>query len=252
MDPERSDRAGVNTSPHPCHGPGAGPVDHPGSNGTGRPHRSQHSSPQRQEQVMRSDIVPGGTFPDYELPDQESTPRKLSEIQGDDPLILTLARGNYCPKEHQQHLELAANYPKIAVAYTQVATVATDDHHTLQEFRASVGAQWPFLSDPDRTVQKDLDIAEYTDPEHNPMIPHTLVLKPGLIVHSIYNGYWFWGRPSVIDLWRDLRVVTSEIRPDWDLSTPGLREAWNAGDLSRFHGWNKKASVDAASIERKK
>jgi peroxiredoxin len=83
---------------------------------------------------------------------------------------------------------MAANYSKIAVAYTQVATIATDDHHTLQEFRASVGAQWTFLSDPGRTVQQDLDIAEYTDPEHNPMIPHTLVLKPGLVIHSVYNG----------------------------------------------------------------
>ena len=179
---------------------------------------------------MRPDIRPGGTFPDYALPDQTGTVRTLSELQGRDPLILTLARGNYCPKEHQQHLELAANYPKIAVAYTQVATIATDDHHTLQEFRASVGAQWTFLSDPGRTVQQDLDIAEYTDPEHNPMIPHTLVLKPGLVIHSVYNGYWFWGRPSFYDLWRDLRAATSEIRPDWDLSTPGLREAWDAGD----------------------
>ena len=201
---------------------------------------------------MRSDIVPGGVFPDYELPDHTGTPRKLSEIQGDDPLILTLARGHYCPKEHQQHMELAAFYPKIAVAYTQIATISTDDHHTLLDFRASVGAQWTFLSDPDRTVQKDLDIQEYTDPEHNPMIPHTLVLKPGLVIYSIYNGYWFWGRPSVIDLWHDLRAVTSEIRPDWDLSTPGLREAWNAGDFSRFHGWNKQASKEDASIARKK
>jgi peroxiredoxin len=82
---------------------------------------------------MRSDIVPGGIFPDYELPDHTGKLRKLSELQGDDPLILTLARGHYCPKEHQQHLELAAFYPKIAVAYTQIATIATDDHHTLQE-----------------------------------------------------------------------------------------------------------------------
>ena len=125
--------------------------------------------------------------------------------------------------------------------YTQVATIATDDHHTLQEFRASVGAQWPFLSDPGRTVQQDLDIAEYTDPEHNPMIPHTLVLKPGLVIHSIYNGYWFWGRPSFYDLWRDLRAATAEIRPDWDLSTPGLREAWDAGDYSKFHGWDRRS-----------
>ena len=119
------------------------------------------------------------------------------------------------------------------------------DHHTLQEFRASVGAQWTFLSDPGRTVQKDLDIQEYTDHENNPMIPHTLVLKPSLVIYSIYNGYWFWGRPSVIDLWHDLRAVTSEIRLDWDLSTPGLRAAWNAGDFSRFHGWDKQASGEA-------
>ena len=147
---------------------------------------------------MRSDIIPGGVFPDYELPDHTDTVRRLSELQGDDPMILTLARGHYCPKEHQQHLELAAFQSKLAVAYTQIATIATDEHHALQEFRLSVGAQWPFLSDPGRMVQKDLDIQEYTDPEHDPMIPHTLVLKPGLVVHSIYNGYWFWGRPSVV------------------------------------------------------
>ena len=103
-----------------------------------------------------------------------------------------------------------------------------------------MGAQWPFLSDPGRTVQQDLDIAEYTDPEHNPMIPHTLVLKPGLVVHSVYNGYWFWGRPSFYDLWRDLRAATAEARPDWDLSAPGLREAWDAGDFSKFHGWDRR------------
>jgi hypothetical protein len=128
-------------------------------------------------------------------------------------------------------------------AYTQVAKISTDDHYTLQEFRASVGAQWTFLSDPERTVQKELDIEEYTDPEHDPMIPHTLVLKPGLVIHRIYNGYWFWGRPSIADLWHDLRSVTSEIRPDWDLSAPALRDAWNAGDRSPFHGWNKGAKT---------
>jgi len=43
---------------------------------------------------MRSHIVPGAVFPDYALPDENSVPRRLSEIQGDDPLVLTLARGH--------------------------------------------------------------------------------------------------------------------------------------------------------------
>jgi hypothetical protein len=93
---------------------------------------------------------------------------------------------------------LTINYPITGVPRTkQVATIFTGDDYDLQEFPVSVGVQWAFLSDPDRTVQKDVDIAEYTDPQHNPIVPHTLALKPGLIIHNIYNGYWFWGRPSM-------------------------------------------------------
>ncbi len=83
---------------------------------------------------MRSDIVPGGIFPDYALPDHTGTVRTLSELQGRDPMILTLARGNYCSKEHRQHLELAEHYPEIAVAYTQIVTITTDDHHVMHDF----------------------------------------------------------------------------------------------------------------------
>jgi peroxiredoxin len=189
---------------------------------------------------VRGDIAPGGTFPDYQLTDHTKARRRLSELQGNDPMILLLARGHYCPKDHQQHLELAANQAKITVAYTRIVTISTDPVFESNEFRASVGAQWPFLSDPGRKVQKDLDIQEYTDPHHDPMIPHTLVLKPGLVIHSVYNGYWFWGRPSFADIWGDLRDVTREIRSDWDLGAPGLREAWEAGDRSSFYDAQKR------------
>ena len=61
---------------------------------------------------MRPDIVPGGIFPDYELPDQTKTVRRPSKLQGDDPLILALARGHYCRKEHQQRPERFAAEPE--------------------------------------------------------------------------------------------------------------------------------------------
>jgi hypothetical protein len=88
-------------------------------------------------------------------------------------------------------------------------------------------------------VQKDLDIAEYTDPTHNPMIPHTLVLEPGLIVYKIYMGYWFFGRPTVEDLRQDLRAVLKKCRPDWDISTPELKAAWKEGRKELFYPYGK-------------
>jgi hypothetical protein len=81
---------------------------------------------------LRPDIVPGATFPDYELADHTAKHRKPSETN---------------------------------------------------EFRTGIAAHWPFLSDSRRTIQNDLDIAEYTDPAHNPMIPHTIVLEPGLLIY---------------------------------------------------------------------
>jgi peroxiredoxin len=193
--------------------------------------------------TVRTDIVPGGNFPDFELTDHTKNRRRLSELQGIDPMILMLSRGGFCPKDHQQHLELAANFPKIAVAYTQIVTISTDNILETNEFRAAVGAQWTFLSDAGRKVLKDLAIQEYTDPFHDPMIPHTFVLKPGLVIYSIYNGYWFWGRPSFEDLRRDLREVTREVRPDWDPAADGLRQTWEAGDHSRHYPYQEDGSV---------
>lgn len=189
---------------------------------------------------MRCDITPGGVFPDYALPDHTGGVHRLSELQDRDPLVLMLSRGHFCPAEHQHHRELAAFQRKVAVGHTRMVTISTDDHLTLNEFRTSVGALWTFLSDPGRIIQKDLAIQEYTDPEHDPMIPHTLVLKPRLVIHSLYNGYWFWGRPTVDDLWLDLRAATREIRPDWDLSAPELRAAWAAGDWTPFYDGDRR------------
>ena len=183
---------------------------------------------------MRPEIVPGAILPDYELSDHTGRRRKLSEIQGDDPMILVLSRGHFCPKDRRQMRNLVDLYPEIKVAYTKVATISTDNLLETNEMRDALGAAWPFLSDPGRVVQKDLDIAEYTDPHHNPMIPYTFVLEPGLRIFSVYNGYWYWGRPSNEDLRRDLRDVTRRIRPDWDLGAAGLREAWLQGERDHF------------------
>src|SRR5262250_1910131 len=184
---------------------------------------------------MRSDVVPGASFPDYELPDHRGKRRQLSELQGPDPLVLVLSRGGFCPKDRRQHEGLVQLYREMEVGYCRMVTIATDSIVELTEFRSGVGAHWIFLSDAARKIQKDLDIAEYTDPTHNPMVPYTLVLEPRLKVFSVYNGYWFFGRPTVEELRRDLRAVLQRCRPDWDLSEAALRQAWAAGQKTRFY-----------------
>ena len=188
---------------------------------------------------MRPDIVPGATFPNYELSDHRSKHRSLSDLQGSDPLVLVLSRGGFCPKERRQHEGLVLLHREMQVGYCRLVTISTDNLLETNEFRGGVGAHWTFLSDPGRKIQKDLDIAEYTDPHHNPMIPHTLVLEPGRRVYKIYNGYWFFGRPTVEELRLDLRAVLQRCRPDWDIGNPELRAAWEQGDKARFHPYGK-------------
>jgi peroxiredoxin len=188
---------------------------------------------------MRPDIAPGALFPDYALSDHKGAHRKLSELQGADPLVLVLSRGGFCPKERRQHEGLVQLHHEMQVGYCRLVTLSTDNLLETNEFRAGVGARWTFLSDPARKVQKDLDIAEYTDPQHNPMIPHAFVLEPGLRIFKIYNGYWFFGRPTVEELRHDLRAVLQRCRPDWDIQSAGQRAAWDKGDKAKFFPYGR-------------
>jgi peroxiredoxin len=198
---------------------------------------------------MRADIVPGAVFPDYELSDERGKHRTLSELQRGDPLVLVLARGSFCPRDRRQHEGLLQLYHEMQVGYCRLVTLSTDNLLETNEFRAGVGARWTFLSDPGRKVQTDLDIAEYTDPQHNPMIPHTLVLEPGLRIYKIYNGYWFFGRPTVEELRRDLRAVLQGCRPDWDISSAAQRTAWTSGDKVGFHPYGKTQAQVLADLD---
>ena len=112
-------------------------------------------------------------------------------------MIVVLSRGSYCPKDRRQAEGLVQLHHDMEVGYCRMVTISTDNLLATNEYRTGVGAHWPFLSDAGRVVQKDLDIAEYTDLDCQSDDPHTIVLEPGLIVYKIYNGYWFFARPTV-------------------------------------------------------
>ena len=166
---------------------------------------------------MLSDLAPGKPFPDIELPDHNAITRNLSELAEGDPLVLNFFSGWWCPKEQQFFRGLVQLQGELEVAYTRLVSVSIDDPVTLSAFRAGLNARWTFLSDADRRFVDTLGLRETTDTLHRPYLPATFTLRPDLTIHSAYNGYWFWGRPTLEDLRQDLRAITREIRPDWEV-----------------------------------
>ena len=162
-------------------------------------------------------IQPGAPFPDLVLLDHAGRSRSLSELAAGDPLILTTYRGFWCPKEQAFMRRLAAFQDEVEVAYTSVVSLSVEAPEVAAAFRAGLGARWTFLCDPEREHLDALGLRETTDTVHDPYQPAVFVLTPDLVVHSAYNGYWYWGRPGPEDLRADLRAVSRAIRPDWEV-----------------------------------
>ena len=177
---------------------------------------------------MSHGLTPGAVLPDFELRDENGVAHRLSELQGDDAMVLLLGRGEHCPRERQHQRELLRLHEWDAVAFTRLVTILPNDLHDTSRLKLSTGASWTYLADEELEVQTALDIREYTDPHHPATVPHTLVLAPGLVIDKVYVGYWFWGRPSPYQLWADLQDLLRRTKADFDPTTAEARAAWDA------------------------
>jgi peroxiredoxin len=164
--------------------------------------------------------VRGETFPDVELTDHAGNARRLSQLVAGDPTIVQTYRGFWCPKEQAFFRRLVALQAEVEVAYTRIVSISIDPPSVAAAFRAGLGARWTFLCDPDRTAQERLGLRETTDTVYNPYVPAVFTLLPDLTVHRAYDGYWFWGRPTLEELRQDMRGITRAVRPDWAAPTP--------------------------------
>jgi peroxiredoxin len=157
---------------------------------------------------------------DLELPDHAGRTRRLSQLVGGDPTIVQFYRGWWCPKEQAFFRKLVALQDEVEVAYTRIVSISVDPPPVAAAFRAGLGARWTFLCDPDRVVQEQLGLRETTDTVHDPYVPAVFTVFPDLTVHRAYDGYWFWGRPTLEELRQDMRAISRAVRPDWDAPTP--------------------------------
>ena len=122
--------------------------------------------------------------------------------------------------------------PEMKVSYCRLVSVSVDDKETTDAFRASIGAEWPFLIDAECELTRELDIVDNTDSVHSPIpIPYTFVLDGDREIYKIYNGWWFVGRPTVEELRHDLRTLLArrsdyEYDRRWDISEEARKEGF--------------------------
>lgn len=165
-------------------------------------------------------LAPGDRFPDLRLTDHAGYERSLAELAGGDPVVLTTYRGWWCPKEQAFFRRLLTLQDEMEVAYARIVSISVDPPPVAAAFRAGLGARWTFLCDPDRTALELLGLRETTDTVNDPYVPAVFTLFPDLAIHAVYDGYWFWGRPTMEELVQDLRAISRSIRGDWLAPTP--------------------------------
>lgn len=178
-------------------------------------------------------------FPDIELPDHRNAMKRISRYTRPSPfdeklgftdsypLIVVFNRGFFCPRDQEQLRQLVQFQGELAVNYGKLVTISADPPLVQEAFRAGLGATWPFLSDEKREVIKALGILDETEGEYAYRAqPYTFILRPGLSIYKIYNGWFFVGRPTLEELRHDLRAIM-ETRRDY------AYEAYAAPEVTR-------------------
>ena len=113
----------------------------------------------------------------------------------------------------------------LQVNYCKLAVVSTDPPEVSAAFRTGLAAAYTFLSDYERKAIRQLDIVEVTAPDFKyglVALPFSFSLAPDLTIHSIYDGWWFVGRPTLEELRQDLRALMKACREDYHYDGPSL------------------------------
>jgi peroxiredoxin len=104
---------------------------------------------------------------------------------------------------------------ELDVNYCHLAVISTDAPEICGAFRAGLAATYTFLSDHDRRAVTELQIVDETDRNHPRIaIPYSFSVGPDLVIHKVYDGGWFVGRPTLEELRQDLRAMMQVYHPD--------------------------------------
>jgi peroxiredoxin Q/BCP len=119
-------------------------------------------------------MKPGDLAPDFTLPDQDGTERKLSDLLNDGPVVLFFypaALSTGCTAQSCHFRDLAAEFTE---AKAQRVGISTDDVARQKQFSELHGFDYPLLADVDGEVAEQFGVKRRFGPI--PVKRHTFVI----------------------------------------------------------------------------
>lgn len=116
----------------------------------------------------------GDLVPDFTLPDETGTPRALSELLADGPVVLFFypaAMTSGCTAESCHFRDLAGEFKEVGA---QRVGISADSVSTQATFSSRYNFDYPLLSDSDGTVAKEFGVKRSFGPL--PVKRHTFVI----------------------------------------------------------------------------
>ena len=129
----------------------------------------------------------GDVVPDFELPDQTGTPRKLSDLLANGPVVLFFypAAMTYgCTKESCHFRDMAAEFAAVGA---QPVGISADSVDKQRQFDEKESLKMPLLSDPDRVVAAELG-AKRGGPSFMPNKRITFVIDTDRTVLDVFRS----------------------------------------------------------------
>ena len=128
----------------------------------------------------------GDKAPDFELPDQTGTPRKLSDYLAAGPVVLFFypaAMTPGCTKESCHFRDLEAEFGAVHAQRLGISADPVDKQH---QFADKYGLDFPLLSDADRSVAKAFGVKR--SPTILPDKRATFVIDPDRTVVEVIRS----------------------------------------------------------------
>jgi len=175
---------------------------------------------------MRSDIVPV-RYSRLRPPDETGKPQRLSDLQGNDDLMVLHPAGRALPRERQCIASCSSSTSGVRSGSHRWSRSCRCQHET-SKLKISTGANWTFLADEDLHVPRRPRHSGSTPTRTTPRTwPYTMCSRPVSSSTSSIAATGFWdARRSTTSgpICATCRSASHRLLP----TRPAVRDAWLA------------------------